>query len=74
MYREGWDQGIMEMSLGEKCILTISRYIPPGSKSFPDGCLLPQLTNLCGAVIMLMVNGKLCHHQHLPSTSKRTHA
>ena len=32
----GWDEGVMDMSLGEKSILTITRYVYALPTSIPD--------------------------------------
>jgi len=40
---QGWDEGVMEMTLGEKSVLTIPAHMAYGNRSFP-GLIPPNST------------------------------
>ncbi|EZF54154.1 FK506-binding protein 1B [Trichophyton rubrum CBS 288.86] len=42
-YCTGWDEGVMNMTVGEKCILTISGDYAYGDRGFP-GLIPPNST------------------------------
>ncbi|KAJ5397739.1 hypothetical protein N7509_005852 [Penicillium cosmopolitanum] len=52
----GWDQGVPQMSLGEKAILTISPDFGYGSQGFPG--LIPANSQLVFEVELLKINNK----------------
>ncbi|OJJ46480.1 hypothetical protein ASPZODRAFT_132551 [Penicilliopsis zonata CBS 506.65] len=53
---KGWDEGVPQMSLGEKAILTISPDFGYGSQGFPG--LIPANSTLVFEVELLSINGK----------------
>ncbi|KAF9892224.1 hypothetical protein FE257_002000 [Aspergillus nanangensis] len=53
---QGWDEGVPQMSLGEKAVLTISSDFGYGSRGFPG--LIPANSTLVFEVQLLSINGK----------------
>ncbi|EYE91428.1 FKBP-type peptidyl-prolyl cis-trans isomerase [Aspergillus ruber CBS 135680] len=53
---EGWDQGVLQMSLGEKAILTISSDSAYGPRGFPG--LIPAHSDLVFECHLVSVDGK----------------
>ncbi|KAJ5128624.1 hypothetical protein N7448_002340 [Penicillium atrosanguineum] len=53
---QGWDQGVPQMSLGERAILTISSDFGYGSRGFPG--LIPANSDLVFDVELVSINGQ----------------
>ncbi|PLB40520.1 FKBP-type peptidyl-prolyl cis-trans isomerase [Aspergillus candidus] len=53
---KGWDEGVLQMSLGEKAILTIDPEYGYGSRGFPG--LIPANSSLVFEVELLSINDK----------------
>jgi len=53
---KGWDEGVTQMSLGEKSILTISGDFAYGDRGFPG--LIPANASLVFEVQLKAINGK----------------
>ncbi|KAJ5201763.1 uncharacterized protein N7498_006426 [Penicillium cinerascens] len=53
---QGWDQGVPQMSLGERAILTISSDFGYGDRGFPG--LIPANSDLVFDVELISINGK----------------
>ncbi|KAJ9263326.1 hypothetical protein DTO195F2_2982 [Paecilomyces variotii] len=53
---QGWDEGVLEMSLGEQSILTIPGPYAYGERGFPG--LIPPNATLVFRVRLLSINGK----------------
>jgi len=56
MVIKGWDEGVMQMTLGEKSILTISGDYAYGDRGFPD--LIPPNSSLVFEVELKAINNK----------------
>ncbi|KAJ5175349.1 Peptidyl-prolyl cis-trans isomerase [Penicillium canariense] len=52
----GWDEGVPQMSLGEKAILDISSDFGYGARGFPD--LIPENSRLVFEVELVGINNK----------------
>jgi len=50
---QGWDKGVQEMSVGEKCILTIASHYAYGQRGFPS--LIPGYSDLVFEVELLKI-------------------
>lgn len=53
---EGWDQGVLQMSLGERAILTISSDSAYGPRGFPG--LIPAHSDLVFECHLVSIDGK----------------
>ncbi|ORY83701.1 hypothetical protein BCR37DRAFT_402383 [Protomyces lactucae-debilis] len=53
---KGWDEGVPQMSIGEKAILNITHDFAYGERGFPP--VIPARSNLKFDVELLKINGK----------------
>jgi len=57
---QGWDEGMLQVSLGEQARLRISADYAYGEKGYGDGSKIPPNADLVFEVELVSINGKAC--------------